>query len=44
MTALELLSSEWTVDALPIEIDLNDLMLDLDPRWEEWVPPVEVAS
>ena len=44
MAGLELqLSSGWTAEALPIEIDLADVMFDLEPNWQEWTAPVAVA-
>ena len=45
MTGLELqLSSGWTAEPLPIEIDLAEVMLDLDPNFQDWDPPLAVAS
>ena len=45
MDGLELhLSSGWSAEPLPIEIDLAELMLDLDPHCDDWVPPAAVAS
>lgn len=40
----EQLSPGWTSEPLPIEIELAEVMFDLDPNWQDWVPPVEVAS
>lgn len=45
MTGLELqLSSGWEIGPLAVEIGLAELMLDLDPHCDDWVPPAAVAS
>ena len=45
MTGTELhLSSGWTAEPVEVEIDLADVMFDLEPTWQDWTPPVAVAS
>ena len=45
MAGLELqLSSGWSAAPVSIELDLAEVMAQLEPGWEDWVPPVAVAS